>query len=109
MASLTILIVASWVFVYVQTTVSPGSRPMVATPVAVTVLVSAPPPVQTRSVMAQPVTGRVSVTVLSPVASAPVKVKVRSVGSVLSAPVTPPSSSRLKPAPKVPPPVPVVV
>ena len=92
--------VAFWVFVYVQVTASPGSRAMLARPVARVVV----PFEQTRPVRVQPVTGRVSVIVLVPVASAPVKVNVRLAGSVPSA-----SSSRLKPLPKVPPPVPVVV
>ena len=91
---------ASWVLVYVQVTASPGTRAMLARPVARVVV----PFEQTRLVSVQPGTGRVSVIVLVPVASVPVKVNVRLAGSVASA-----SSSRLKPVPKVPPPVPVVV
>ena len=69
--------VASWVFVYVQVTASPGSRAMLARPVA---RVGRRRFEQTRLVRVQPATGRVSVIVLVPVASAPVKVKVRLFG-----------------------------
>ena len=87
-------------FVYVQLTASPGSKAMLARPVATSVV----PFEHTRPVRVQPATGWVSVIVLVPVASGPVNVKLRVLGSVASA-----SSSRLKPLPKVPPPVPVVV
>ena len=93
---------AFWVFVYVQVTASPGSRAMLARPVARSVV----PFEQTRLVRAQPGTGRVSWIVLVPVASAPMKVKVR----VFDVPDAG-SSSRKKVPPwkSVPPPVPVVV
>ena len=93
---------AFWVFVYVQVTASPGSRAMLARPVARSVV----PFEQTRLVRAQPGTGRVSWIVLVPVASAPTKVKVR----LFDVPDAG-SSSRKKVPPwkSVPPPVPVVV
>ena len=93
---------AFWVFVYVQVTASPGSRAMLARPVATSVV----PFEQTRLVRSQPGTGRVSWIVLVPVAAAPTKVKVRVFGVPDAG-----SSSRMKlPLWKVvPPPVPVVV
>src|SRR4029079_7204303 len=52
---------------YVHAMVSPASRPRAAIPVAVLVVVSAPPPVQVRSVRGQPAIGRPgSVTVEAP-------------------------------------------
>ena len=93
---------AFWVFVYVQVTASPGSRAMLARPVATLVV----PFEQARLVRSQPGTGRVSWIVLVPVAAAPTKVKVRVFGVPDAG-----SSSRMKlPLWKVvPPPVPVVV
>ncbi len=93
---------ASWVFVYVQVTASPGSRAMLARPVPRLVV----PFEQTRLVRDQPATGRVSWIVLVPVASAPAKVKVR----VFDVPDAGSSSRKnVPPWKSVPPPVPVVV
>ena len=93
---------ASWVFVYVQVTASPGSRAMLARPVTTLVV----PFEQTRLVRDQPATGRVSWIVLVPVASAPTKVNVK----VFDVPDAGSSSRKnVPPWKSVPPPVPVVV
>ena len=98
-AFLVTVIVASFVFVYVQVTTSPGTSAMLAMPVAMLVV----PLEQTSAVSAQPGTA-VSSIVLVPVASAPVKVNVTVFNWRINR-----RRRRAKPAPKSARPVPVVV
>src|SRR5262245_58474511 len=94
-----IVTVASLVLMNVQVMCSPASRPIVATLPAV--LVSSPPPSQTRLVGDQPAPAR-RASVLAPCCAAG-NVKVRELGSVPSASSS--SEKLLKPA--GPPPAPV--